>query len=96
VIAQEMQPLEIAQARAAQVILVRTIESSLTEDGLAKLKKLLDDNRGQVPVEFDILTIDHLSIRLRAGQLLRVEVAPHLIDSIKAIDRDWEVELVLD
>jgi len=95
-IAQEIQALENARARAAKMIILRVAEDSLTAERLKALDNLLGGQQGQAPVVFEVVTKDRLVARLRAHQFLRVNITSQLTEAIKAIYQEWETVLVLN
>ena len=95
IIAQELQPLESARARAAKLIALRLPDAGASEERLGALGRLLEAHPGETPVCFEVVTGDGLLVRVRPHQFLRVRLTPQLTDAIKTACPEWEIDLVV-
>lgn len=93
IIAQEIQPLENARARAARSIIIRVAEATVTDQTLRDLNDLIAANPGNTTIFFELTTGTGVTVRLRPHQFLRVSASPELVEGIERIAPDWRVEL---
>ncbi len=91
--ASEIVGLESAHTSSARGIVLNMPESSVNEARLEKLGELLTANDGHTQIFFDVLTADAQVVRLTPNQFLRVKVTPQLMDGMKDICAEWQVEL---
>ncbi len=96
IITQEVQPLDGARAHAAQGMLIRLLENTLTGERLNLLSQLFNRNAGHSTVMLELQTINHQTVKIRPHQFLRVKITPDLETAIKAICPDWEVHFILN
>ena len=95
-IAQEIQLLESARAKATRLIVVRAEIGAVNEANLQSLAELINLNPGTTPIVLDLHSRDGLEIRLRPNQFLRVRVSNELAKGLAEIDARWKVELALE
>lgn len=96
IITQEVQPLDGARAFAAQGMLIRLSEKTLTGERLHSLSHLFNTNAGHSTVMLEVQTTMHQTVKIRPHQFLRVKITPDLETAIKAICPDWEVHFILN
>jgi DNA polymerase-3 subunit alpha len=94
-IAQEVQLLKSARARAARRLALRLPDESVTDERLGALSELFEAQPGETPVVFEISLRDGGLVRLRPHQFLRVRLSPELTEALRAACPDWEIELVV-
>lgn len=95
-IAQEVQPLESARAKATRLVVIRAAADSIGGTNLTALIDLVSVNPGATPLIIEIETPDGLEIRLTPNQFLRVRVSPELVSQLAAIDPQWQIELAIN
>ena len=95
-IAQEVQSLESARAKATRLVVVRAEIGAVNEANLQSLAELINLNPGTTPIVLDLHSRDGLEIRLRPNQFLRVKVSNELAKGLAEIDARWKVELALE
>jgi DNA polymerase III subunit alpha len=96
IITQEVQPLDGARAFAAQGMLIRLAEKTLTGERLNSLSHLFNTNAGHSTVMLELQTADHQTVKIRPNQFLRVKITPDLETAIKTICPDWEIHFILN
>jgi len=95
IIAEEIQPLENIRERSARTVVLHFDVDSVDEAKLDKLHWLLDNNRGECGIIFEVKLADGRIARVQPNHLVRVKVTPALTNSIKEIVADCNVELVV-
>ena len=95
-IAQEIQLLESARAKATRLVVVRAEIGAVNEANLQSLAELINLNPGTTPIVLDLHSRDGLEIRLRPNQFLRVKVSNELAKGLAEIDPRWKIELALE
>ena len=96
IITQEVQPLDGARAYAAQGMLIRLSEKTLSKDRVNSLNQLFSQHVGHSTVVLELQTTAHQAIKIRPNQFLRVKITPDLETAIKEICPDWEVHFILN
>ncbi len=96
IITQEVQPLDGARAFAAQGMLIRLSENTLTGDRLNSLSHLFNTHVGHSTVVLELQTNHHQTVKIRPHQFLRVKITPDLETAINVICPDWEVHFILN
>jgi DNA polymerase-3 subunit alpha len=94
-IAEEIQSLENIRERSARSIVLHFDVDSVDEKKLERLHWLLDNNRGECSIVFEVKLADGSIARIQPNQHVRVKVTPSLTTSIKEIMADCSVELVV-
>ena len=95
IIAEEIQSLENIRERSARTVVLHFDVDSVDEKKLERLHWLLDNNRGECGVIFEVKLADGSIARVQPNHLVRVKVTPSLTNSIKEIMADCSVELVV-
>ncbi len=93
IIAQEIQRLEGARAKAAKAVIVQMTQHSVTDQSLKTLSQIISSNPGNTSVFFELTTDDGLIVQLRPNQFLRMNVTQDLADEIEQIAKSWKVVL---
>jgi DNA polymerase-3 subunit alpha len=96
IIAQEIQQLENARAKAAKSLTIRMTQSSVTDRNLRKLNDIMNSNPGNTSIFFELMTDDGLTVQLRPNQFLRLNVTTELAREIERIEESWKVALNLN
>jgi DNA polymerase III subunit alpha len=92
IIAQEIQQLESARAKAARTIVLKVVEDSVTERNLKLLNDIIASNPGNTSISFELTTSDGIVVRLRPHNFLRLNLSPEMIERIEQISDSWRVE----
>jgi len=95
IIADEIQSLENIRERMARTVVLHFDVNSVDERKLERLHWLLDNNRGECSVIFEVKLADGSLARVQPNQHIRVKVTPSLTNSIREIIADCNVELVV-
>jgi DNA polymerase-3 subunit alpha len=95
IIAEEIQSLENIRERSARTVVLHFDVDSVDETRLERLHSLLDNNRGECGVIFEVKLADGSIARVQPNQHVRVKVTSSLTDSIREIMTDCNVELVV-
>ena len=95
IIAEEIQSLENIRERSARSVIVHFDVNSIDEQKLELLHRLLDANRGECGVIFEVTLSDGSVARVQPNQHIRVKVTPSLTSSIREIIAGCSVELVV-
>src|SRR2546425_6550753 len=95
IIAAEIQPLENICERSARAVVLHIDAGTIDEKKLDQLHLLLDRNRGECSVLFDVKLADGAIARVQPNQLIRVKATSALTSSIQEIMTDCRVELVV-
>lgn len=95
IIAEEIQALQNIRERSARSVVLHFGVDSYDEKSLDKLYALLDGNRGDCPVLFEVNLGDGRVGRVQPNHLVRVKVTPALTNSIQGLIPDCRVELVV-
>src|SRR5262249_31518361 len=95
IIAAEIQPLENIRERSARAVVFHIDAESIDDKKLDLLHRLLDGNRGECSVLFEVKLANGSVARVQPNHLVRVKVTPDLKNSIQRIMADWGVELVV-
>jgi DNA polymerase-3 subunit alpha len=95
VIADEIQALENIRERSTRTVIIRFSADAISGDCLKRLHDLLDKQRGDAGIIFEVELNDGSVARVQPNQFVRVKVTPDLTNKIKEIIRDCNVELVV-
>ncbi|QQS47761.1 MAG: DNA polymerase III subunit alpha [Acidobacteriota bacterium] len=95
IIANEIQPLEKARARAARAIILRMPEDAVTREGIEAFNELASSHPGSAAIYFDLRLRNGLEVRLIPHQFTRLDVSPEIVQAIENISHDWKIELVV-
>jgi hypothetical protein len=95
IIADEIQSLDNIRERSARSVVLHFDVDSVDVKKLERLHWVLDNNRGECSVMFEVKLADGSIARVQPNQHVRVKVTPSLTDSIKEIIADCDVELVV-
>ena len=96
VIAQMVQPLETARARATRLIVVRLDEETARPASLQRLEQLVYSNPGHTPLVLNLTTSAGLDVRIEPHRAWRVNVTSRLVEDLESIDRDWKIDLAIN
>jgi DNA polymerase III subunit alpha len=92
IIAQEIQQLESARAKAARTIVLKVTEDSVSERNLKLLNEIIAANPGNTSLFFELTVEDGIVVRLRPHNFLRLNLSPEVIEKIEQISESWRVE----
>jgi DNA polymerase-3 subunit alpha len=95
IIAAEIQPLDNIRERSTRAVVLHLDVESIDDKNLDRLHKLLDDNRGECEVLFEVKLASGAVARVQPNHLVRVKVTRALKTSIQEIMADCSVELVV-
>jgi DNA polymerase-3 subunit alpha len=95
IIAEDIQSLENIRERSARSVVLHFDVDSVDKKKLERLHWLLDNNRGECGVMFEVKLVDGSIARVQPNQHVRVKVTPSLTNSIKEIISDCDIELVI-
>jgi DNA polymerase-3 subunit alpha len=90
---QDAQLLDGISERSARQIIVRVNAELMTEGKIEKLYHLLDSNRGDCEVIFELELPNHVVARVRPNSYATVKSDKELIDSIKTICGNCKIQL---
>ena len=93
IVASEIVPLEEVGQRKASSILLRIQLDSFLEDTLPHLRELLEANRGDCPVDFELYREEEFSVAFKPHPYLRVQPSPDLVANLEAICGPGSVRL---
>lgn len=96
IIAEEFQSLENIRERSARTVVIRFPVEAIEGDRLERLYALLDGQRGDCAITFEVKLDDGSIARIQPNQFVRVRVTPELTNSIKQVMSDCSVELVVE
>ena len=83
IIAEEIQPLENLRERSAKSLVIRFAGNDIDSRKAERLHGLLDSNRGDCAVVFEVEVSDDTLVRVQPNQFVRVTVTDELVQSIK-------------
>jgi DNA polymerase-3 subunit alpha len=95
IIAEEIQSLENIRERSARSVVLHFDVDSVDEKKLERLHWLLDNNRGECGIIFEVRMADGRIARVQPNQHVRVKVTPSLTNSIRELIADCDIELVI-
>ncbi|MFY9574200.1 MAG: OB-fold nucleic acid binding domain-containing protein, partial [Blastocatellia bacterium] len=95
IIADEIVSLENIRERSARTVVLHFDVDAIEEKRLDRLHSLLDNNRGECGVLFEVRLADGTRARVQPNHLVRVKVTQSLTESIKDIMTGCSVELVV-
>ena len=95
IIAEDIGSLADVRERSARTVVLHFDVNLVDEKKLERLHGLLDDNRGDCGVIFEVTLADGSIARVQPNQHMRVKVTPALTNSIKEVMVDCRVELVV-
>ncbi len=95
-IAQVIQPLESARAKATRTVIIRTDEQGAGGEMMKRLEELLYDYPGTTRLVIDLSTADGLQLRIEPHQGWRVNVSADLVERLEALNRQWKIELSIN
>ena len=75
---------EVAQREASSMTVRVPIESFL-EDTLPHLRELLEANRGECPIRFELFRDHEFSMAMKPHPFLRVRPSPEFVSSLEAM-----------
>jgi len=96
IIAEEIQPLDNIRERSARSIVLRFGVEAVEQDKLEGLYELLDKNRGECSITFEVAMEDGSIARIQPNQHVKVKVTPELTSSITQLIPDCDVRLVVE
>lgn len=92
-IAQVVQPLAAARARATRKVSVQMDEKSARPESLERLEQLVTANPGIVPIVLDISLGSGLEVQITPHRSWWVQVTSRFVEELEALDRDWRIDL---
>jgi DNA polymerase III subunit alpha len=95
IIAEEVQPLDNIRERSARTVVVHVNGDTLNDSKVSSLQKLLDENRGDSSVIFEIELPNKMLVRVQPNQFVRVKVSAELTTAIKDLLGECRVELMV-
>jgi DNA polymerase-3 subunit alpha len=95
IIAEEVEPLENIRERLARTVVVHVNGESLNDEKVVSLQKLLDRNRGDSGVIFEIELPNRMIVRVQPNQFVRVKVTNELTTAIQDLLGECRVELMV-
>ncbi|HXU39755.1 MAG TPA: DNA polymerase III subunit alpha [Blastocatellia bacterium] len=95
IIAEEVGSLADVRERSARTVVLHFDVDAVDEKKLEQLHSLLDNNRGDCGIVFEVRLADGSIARVQPNQHVRVKVTPALTNSIKEVIVDCQVELVV-
>jgi DNA polymerase-3 subunit alpha len=93
IIADEVQPLDNLRERTARTMVIHLKGESLDRARVELLRDLLDSNRGDCSVVFEVALPEGVTARVQPNQFVRVKVTAELIRSIEQSSEGCRVEL---
>jgi DNA polymerase-3 subunit alpha len=91
IIAEEIQPLENLRERSARTILIRVRASAMDPATAGRLHTLLDSNRGDCGVLFEVDLEDGSCVIVQPNQFVRIRFTPDLEHSIRSTVASCEI-----
>jgi DNA polymerase-3 subunit alpha len=95
IIAEEVGSLADVRERSARTVVLHFDVDSVNEKKLEQLHLLLDNNRGDCGIVFEVTLSDGSIARVQPNHHVRVKVTPDLTNSIKEVMSGCRVELVV-
>ena len=95
IIAEEVQSLENIRERSARSVVLHFDVESIDDKKLERLHSLLDNNRGDCGIIFEVELDDGSIARVEPNHLVRVKVTSGLTSSIQEIIAGCRVQLVV-
>ncbi|HSB09055.1 MAG TPA: DNA polymerase III subunit alpha [Blastocatellia bacterium] len=95
IIAEEIQPLQHIRERSARSVVLHFDVDSIDDQKLEKLHSLLDSNRGECEVFFEVALGEGRVARVQPNHHIRVKVTPSLTNAIQETIAGCRVELVV-
>jgi len=96
VLASEIIPLEEVRQWQASSITVRVQLDSFLEESLPQLRELLESNRGDCAIRFELCRGEEFALELKPHPYLRVRPSPDLVASLEAMCGQGSVHLAAD
>jgi DNA polymerase-3 subunit alpha len=96
IISDDITPLENIRERSARSIVIHLRAGDLDHTMIETLHSILDANRGDGTVTFNLELEQGTIVRVRPNQFVRVKVTPELTNSISDAIANCRVELVID
>jgi DNA polymerase-3 subunit alpha len=93
ILASELIPLEEVAQREASSMTVRVPLESFLEDTLPHLRELLEANRGECPIRFELFRDHEFSLAMKPHPYLRVRPSPEFVSSLEAMCGPGSVHL---
>ncbi|MEY3285057.1 MAG: polymerase alpha subunit [Acidobacteriota bacterium] len=95
-IAQTIQPLESARAKATRMVIIRTDEQGAAREMLTRLEELIYDHPGTTRLVIDLATAEGLDLRIEPHPAWRISVSTQLVEQLEALNRGWKIELSIN
>jgi DNA polymerase-3 subunit alpha len=95
IISEEVGSLADVRERSARTVVLHFDVDAVDEKRLERLYSLLDNNRGDCGIIFEVALADGSIARVQPNHHVRVKVTPALTNSIKEVMVDCRVELVV-
>ncbi|HKV39704.1 MAG TPA: OB-fold nucleic acid binding domain-containing protein, partial [Blastocatellia bacterium] len=96
IVAEDAGSLENIRERVARGVVIHMPSESVDAAVLDRLGSVLDANRGEAPVIFNVELPDGDAVRVRPNQFIKVKITPALADSIKNAVSQCRVELTYE
>lgn len=93
IVTQDVQLLEGISERSAKLIVIRVKGTLMTEEKIEKLYTLLDANRGECEIIFEVELAGHIVVKIKPHSFVMVKSNKELIDSIKQLCGDCKIQL---
>ncbi len=93
ILASELILLEEVAQREASSMTVRVPIESFLEDTLPHLRELLEANRGECPIRFELFRDHEFSMAMKPHSFLRVRPSPEFVSSLEAMCGPGSVQL---
>jgi DNA polymerase-3 subunit alpha len=93
ILASELILLEEVAQREASSMTVRVPIESFLEDTLPHLRELLEANRGECPIRFELFRDHEFSMAMKPHPYLRVRPSPEFVSSLEAMCGPGSVQL---
>jgi DNA polymerase III subunit alpha len=93
IIAEEVQSLENLRERLARTLVLHLPARAITPENMESLYKLLDSNRGECGIVFEIELEDKRVARIQPNQFVKVKASPELTAAISRLVPGCSVEL---
>ena len=95
IIAEEVRSLKNIRELSARTMVLRFSTDSVDKAKMEGLHRLLDSNRGDCSLLFEVEMKDGRIARIQPNQFVRVKVTPELTTSINKLISGCRVELVV-